>query len=535
MDQILSQLLGILHGSWRFRWIALGVAWLGCLAAWPYVISLPNKYEASARVFVDPKTALKPVIDGLAIQQDVGTELALVRQTLLSTPHLGEVAEQIGLLSPSVTGRERNWAIDGLRGRIDISVQTAPVGDVDATGSKVYSINYQDLDRDRALRLVELLLASFREDTLGGKRKGSAAAQKFVEAQIKEYETRLNDAEQRLADFKKSNVGMVPGDQAGDYFTRLQAETDAMKKVQSELNIALARRNELSQQLRGEAPVAAATGVPSGPGGTSQGGDTLSRIKETQAKLEDMLLHYTEKHPDVIALRETLEQLKERRASEIEALKRGDAGAAAATGASSNPVYQSIQLALNQTDVDIAAKRGEIGIHQEKVGELRKMVDTMPQVEAEFARLNRDYNVTKAQYTALVERLEKARLGDEAEASGSIRFEVIDPPAVGFTPVSPRRPIMLLAVLVASLGAGLGVAYLLNLLRPVFHDVRDLAELTGARVLGAISVSRSGAEAYARRRGLVAYSLTVMLLMGAFVVAVFVGRAVHPVVQISGS
>ncbi len=534
MDQILSQILSILRGSWRYRWIAIAIAWVGCLVAWPYVISLPNKYEASARVFVDPKTALKPVIDGLAIQQDVGTELALVRQTLLSTPHLGEVAETIGILSPSVTGRERNWAIDGLRGRIDISVQTQPTGDVDQAGSKVYAIHYQDVDRDRALRLVQLLLESFREDTLGGKRQASAAAQKFLESQIKEYGARLNESDQRLADFKKRNVGMVPGDQAGDYFSRMQAETDAMKKVQADLNIAYARRNALNQQLRGEAPVAAATGMPSTPGSPSQG-DTLSRIKETQAKLEDMLLHYTEKHPDVIALRETLEQLKARRAGEIEALKRGDAGAAAATGASSNPVYQSIQLQLNQTDVDIAAKRGELAMHQDKVAELRKMVDTMPQVEAEFASLNRDYSVTKAQYTALVERLEKARLGDEAEASGSIRFEVIDPPAVGFTPVSPRRPIMLLAVLAASLAAGAGIAYLLNLLRPVFHDVRELTELTGARVLGSISVSRSGADAYARRRGYLAYSFACVLLVGAFVIAVFIGRAVHPVVQISGS
>ena len=93
---------------------------------------------------------------------------------------------------------------------------------------------------------------------------------------------------------------------------------------------------------------------------------------------------------------------------------------AAATGASANPIYQSIQLALNQVDVEIAGLKGELSDHQQKVTELRRMVDTMPQVEAEYARLNRDYNVNKAQYTALVERLEKARLGEEAEAKGSI-------------------------------------------------------------------------------------------------------------------
>ena len=49
------------------------------------------------------------------------------------------------------------------------------------------------------------MLNTFVEQTLGGKREGSENAQKFLEAQIKDYEQRLSVAEDKLAAFKKQN------------------------------------------------------------------------------------------------------------------------------------------------------------------------------------------------------------------------------------------------------------------------------------------------------------------------------------------
>ncbi len=370
MQELLEQARGILRGIWRHRWVALSVAWVICLAAWAVILMLPDKYEARARVFVDPSTALKPVIQGLAIEQDVSAELNFVRQSIMSRPHLQKIISEIGTAPAVQTPEAWAKAADALGERVEI-VTVSPAGSEAGTApSKVYTISYQDTNRDRSIKVVQLLLDSFMEGTLGGKRNGSLEAQAFVEGQIKEYETRLGAAEQRLAEFKKANVGMVPGDTQSDYFTRLQTEIDGVKKAQTALGIAVTRRGALAEQLRGEGPLAAGSiQMGGGRNANGQGGgdDTLSRIQETQTKLDELLLRFTDKHPDVIALRQTLEELKNRRAKEIEALKRGDAGAAAATGASSNPVYQSIQLQLNQADVEIAGLRGELSDHQQKV------------------------------------------------------------------------------------------------------------------------------------------------------------------------
>jgi polysaccharide chain length determinant protein (PEP-CTERM system associated) len=206
-------------------------------------------------------------------------------------------------------------------------------------------------------------------------------------------------------------------------------------------------------------------------------------------RLDDLLLRFTDKHPDVVAASETLAQLKLRQAAELEALSRGDPGAVAKSGLASNPVYQTIQLQLNQTDVEIAAARGELAQHERAVSDLKRLVNTAPEVEAEFSRLNRDYDVTKAQYNSLVERLEKAKLSDDAQQTGIVRFEIIDPPNSPLEPVAPKRPLMLALVLLAAIAGGVGIGWLLSQLRPVFTSTRGLADATGVPVYGYVTVT----------------------------------------------
>jgi len=307
--------------------------------------------------------------------------------------------------------------------------------------------------------------------------------------------------------------------EGGSYFTQLQTEIDAAKKAENDLKIVTSKRAELSRQLRGEAVIGATTAPSTGAAGLSAGSDTVARINEAQAKLDELLLRFTDKHPDVIATRETLEQLKARRAAEIESLKRGDASTVASSGVGASPIFQSIQLALNQADVDIASLNGELAQHRSKAAELRQRLDTAPQVEAEFAQLNRDYDVNKTQYTMLLANYEKARLGEQADNAGSVRFEIVQPPDAGFAPVFPRRTLFLAGVLLIGCALGAGVAYGLHLLRPVVGSARSLSKLTGLPVLGVVSVAFPRRVSLAVRRDRWQFAAGLMLLFGAFALA----------------
>jgi protein tyrosine kinase modulator len=503
MQEIFKRLLEDMRGAWRFRRHALIAAWAVCLTAWAVVFLMPDQYRASARVFVDTRTALDRYVKDLAIQQDVNAQINFVRQSLLSRPALEKVIRETDLDLRAKTPKARVELVDSLLK--DIKINAIDAG----SGGLVFTLNYDDRDRNTSLRVVEMVMNTFVEDVLGGKRSGSEVGQKFLQEQIEEYEQRLREAEDRLADFKRRNVGLMPGAQ-GDYFTRLQTELTNIEKAKADLAVAQTSREELDRQLRGEASAARTT--PSAA--TAATSETVTRIEEAQAKLDNLLLQYTDKHPDVIALRQTITQLEERRKVELQALRGGNALPA---GASTNPVVQSIQLAINKSDVEIATLRARISEGQRKVAELQKLVDTAPEVEAEFTRLNRDYEGMRERHAALVDRAERAKIGDQAEETSAIRFEVLDPPAAKIEPVAPNRPLLDIAGLLLGLAAGAALAFVMHQLRPVFISSRVLNEVTGLPVFGVVSETWLDKHRLRRRSELMRYAAAACALLVVFV------------------
>src|SRR5579883_1567810 len=363
MNEKLAPVIDELRGAWRFRWVALAAAAAVAVIGWLAIFSLPDRYEAQAQVLVDTRTALKPVLQGLAVDQDVNVQLNYVRQALLADPELTELAQRVGAIPKSGIGPARQEALlDSLRRRIDLTVQRTDdlAGGSSGGGSTSYGITFQDVNRERALSMVQVLLSTLVNETLGGSRQGSEHAQEFLRQQIADYEKRLQTAEDRLAAFRSQHLGIMPTEQGG-YFAQLEHETETIEDLKTKLVVAQSRRNELRKELHGDAAVSAMDATPViGPNGQLVAGDTASQIHQVQARLDQLLLKFTDKYPDVIAARQTLAALKKRRAEEIAALKRGDASAAAMSGASANPIYQSIQLALNKANVDIADLQAEL-------------------------------------------------------------------------------------------------------------------------------------------------------------------------------
>ncbi len=528
MKQEIDKVLDQVHGAWRFRWWALFTACVVSLLGWVVVFALPDHYLAQSRVFVDTRTALKPALQGLTTDQNVDGIMNYVRQSLLEGPSLERIARDTGVLPATMIdeGTQGKILADFVS-RMQLNVSSAgSQGDERSTAGTIYDFYYADPNRERALKVVKEVLDRFVEDTLGGKREGSEQAQQFLAAQIKDYEQRLGAAEDRLAKFKKDNVGLMPSEQGG-YFAQLQTETDAEKKAETDLSIALSRRDELDRQLHSDEAISAAGASATAPGssGLASGSDTLSRIQQAQARLDELRLKFTDQHPDVIAAKATLDELNQRRSAELQSLKKGDASAVASSGAGNNPVYQNIQLALNKEDVEVAALRRELAQHRTTVADLRQQLNSAPQVEAQFQQLNRDYDVNKAQYTALLESYQKARLGERADNAGSVRFEVVLPPTASTMPVWPKRLQLLAGIFLGAIVAGAGVAYGLHLLNPVVSSVVAVNELTPLPVLGVVGFAFASVQRRQARSSLTRISAAAICLLAAFTMSVVLSRS----------
>jgi polysaccharide chain length determinant protein (PEP-CTERM system associated) len=526
LNPSLQHLFDQLVGAWRYRWPAIAAATVAALVGWSIVFSLPDRYEAETQVLVDSRTALKPALQGLTNDQDVGVQLSYVQQSLLVDAQLCRIVNAAGML-PGCAGDPGAAQIPlaQIRKRIQMTVQSIDdrSGQPGSAGA-TFDITYQDEDRTHAFNVVSTLLDTLINQTMGGKRQGSEHAQEFLGSQIKEYEKRLQASEDKLAVFKSQHLGVLPSDEGG-YFAQMQKENQAVADAKLSLLMAQNRRATLEGQLHGNAAVMASSVVQPSGGNGAPATDTASEVAAAQAHLDELLLKFTDKHPDVIATRAALAALKTRRAREIDSLRNGDAAAVAATGASSNPVFQSIQLALNRTDVDIGDLRTQLEQHESKAHDLRLLLDTAPQVEADYAQLTRDYDVNKSQYAALLASYGKSKLGQSADAAGSVGFHIVQPPTVSFKPVSPKRTVLLAEVLVAALVAGAALAYALDQFNPVLGSAIAVAQLTGLRVLAEIGSAFPAHARVTSRRELRHVSIAIVCLLVVFLIGLSLSGA----------
>jgi polysaccharide chain length determinant protein (PEP-CTERM system associated) len=481
VKEFIGQLLLQIRGAWRYRWFALATAWLAALVGWGAVLMLPDEYEAHTRVYVDTESVLKPLLNGLAVNTDVTNRVMVMSRVLLARPNLERVARDTKL------GLRARTSADFSRLIASLSQQIKTEG---GGADNTYSLRYTDPDAQMAQRVVQALLKVFVEDSLGVKRDDSNSAQQFLQNQIVDYEARLRDAEQKLAAFKQQNVGLMPGE-TGDYYTRLQASLTTLQDLRSKQRLATERRGELGKQLEGEEPTFGL--FAAGEGAESSDG----RLAVYQHELDQLLLQYTDQHPKVLALKETIAQLQTQEAAKRHSSKSKrlqaprDRADAAALTLDINPVYQNLRLELSHTNVELAELHQRISDEQILLGNLKEKVNTIPETEVQLTQLNRDYEVNRTQYQALLQRLESARLSQQADASSEQgRFRVIEPPTVPLYPIGPNRPLFMTGVLLAALALGAVIALLLNQLNPVFLSRAMLAAVTGLPVLGAIHLMR---------------------------------------------
>jgi len=508
MHETVQYILTEVRSAWRFRWLALAAAWVVCLVGWAYVSTIPDVYEASARVYVDTSSELRQILGNQIIEPDLQSQLNYVREAMLGRVQLEKVARQTGLDLRTDSPEGFEGLLARLRNSVQLVITGNPAARRGPSAQNLYAISYRDADRSMALNVVQTILNNFVEDTLGSRQRGSESARRFLEQQVVEYEGRLAVAEDRLARFKRENADVLPGSEGG-YFNRLQVETNALDEVRQNLALAQSRRDRLQEQLRGERPVTTAGTDPS----SFPPGSIEARIAENEARLEELLLRFTDRHPDVVATRETLERLRVRQQEQLAELQAAGGAGAAAT---ENPVLQALQISLNEAEVEIASLSANVAMRQARVDRLRSLIDEVPEVEAQLARLDRDYDIVNAQYQALVRSLETERLTREASESDQIEFRVIDPPAAPSAPVAPKRALMILGVLMAGLGGGGGAAYLLAMLQPVFPTPRTLREVTGLPVLGAVSRTWLEKHALRRRMELATFAVGCVALVGVF-------------------
>jgi polysaccharide chain length determinant protein (PEP-CTERM system associated) len=486
----------------RYRWQALAVAWLVCVLGWCLLAMLPDRYVSKARLYVDTETILGPLMKGLAVAPDFSRQVEMMRRTLLSVPNLEVLIRMTDLDHTVHSDIERSTLIQNLGQKINIKTESA----------NLFEISYAHHDPRLAQRVVDSILQIFVEQNLGHSQKDVEEARDFIDRQISDYEAKLRDAEIEVARFKKEHAEELSG---VDRNQRILEQQEAeLRRLNSEIESVIWRRDQLRAQIdsTSKTVVQASPAVAAGP-------DVLQfRLQSLAQELQSKLLVYTERHPEVIALRGMIDQVQEQMLSQQSPVIAGGVSVP-------NPQYATLIEQLQVVEGSLQDLRRRLSLAESEIGVLSSTVASAPEVEADLTRLTRDYNVLLTQYEQLIQRRESAQIARDLDGGLSrIEYRVIDPPTIPLLPSGPPRGLFMAAILLVGFGSGLAFAIVRQLTSGSFLTVDQLKAAFDLPILGGVAEAVRPSQPNGAMAGWAGVASGSLALVGVFVVLLYIAE-----------
>ncbi|HSN22430.1 MAG TPA: chain length-determining protein, partial [Usitatibacter sp.] len=241
-----------LRGMWTYRWLGLGVAWAVGLLGIAAMLAVPARYEATARIFVNTDSILKPLMTGLTVQPNDEQRITMLSRVVISRPNVERLVREVGLDGEARTKEERERVVDGVMKTLEFR------GD---GRDNLYTLSFRDVDPARAKRAVEILANTFIDSSKGGKSEDTEAAKTFIDEQIAVYDKKLRDAENRMKEFRLRYLGMTPGE-GRDFLMQMADAERQLTQARLELREAERARDAYRRGLAGEEAAPGAVAAP---------------------------------------------------------------------------------------------------------------------------------------------------------------------------------------------------------------------------------------------------------------------------------
>ncbi len=481
--------------SWRFRWLGMALCWLVCLGGWFGVSTLPNQYRSSARLYVDADAVLTPLLHGIAIESSSTAAVDMLQRTLLSRPNLDKVISKTDLEFQATTSARRERLIQQLGTDIEVVSQTR----------NLFTVSYTSPDAKLARDVVQTVVTLFIESATGNNRAGMENARQFLAQQISSYEDKLRQAERRRAEFQSRYIDVLPSDANGG-LSRLEVARNGVTSLEGQLTDATTRQAMLERDLATTPPLL----VTETDGGGGGGGGS-SALADAERTLQQLRLRDTDQHPDVIAARNAVADLRAHGGG----VSSGGGRSAPRSRSVPNPVYEQLRVRLLDANATVSSLTRQVAAGRAERERLETIARRDPGLQAEFVNIDRDYTVLRKNYEELLARREAMRIASAADSEADkVKLEVVDPPQISGVPVGPKRRLMMVGVLLAGLGSGVGCVLLLAQLDSSFQNTRELRAMN-LPVLGGISLA-GGARPVRLAASAMGFCLGLALLCAVF-------------------
>jgi polysaccharide chain length determinant protein (PEP-CTERM system associated) len=450
------------------------------LSAGAYVVSLflPARFKSETIILVEGPAVdpaiVKPIAGG-----DPNQRLATMREEILSRTRLQQIVEKFDLYRDEVNRRPMEELVARLRSTIDVSA-VRPMDRTNANGLPGFTIGVTAGQSQLAQHICTEITSMFLQQSVIYTEQKATDQTDFLTRELEEAKGKLDDQDQKLAEFQKRNAGTLPEEAQTNFSllsglaSQLDSETQALNRDQQNK---LLLESALSQQIAS----AKLSQTASNP-------DTLSRqIAALQEQLATLRLRYTDDHPDVAKLRNEISRLQQKVHDESAPASQ-TASSADATGPTvDTPAIQQLRAQLRQIDFTIKDRVDRQAKLQQQISRVQGKLEMAPAVQQQYKALTRDYQTALNIYNELLKKQSDSEMSRQLiRRQQGEQFRVLDPPSLPQEPTFPNRKLFALGGLAGGLGIGLTIAFLLESQDTTLRTDRDIELLLKLPVLALI-------------------------------------------------
>ena len=278
---VLQLLRNILKELWLHKYLSLfsGIAIAFAILMFGYLWQ--EQYEVSTTIYADSQNIIQPLLEGQAQVTRVEDKSQVVKDLMLSQRAIEKIIIEQGFLVEGDDAATQAGKISDLKDEVRVSM----------LGQNYIGVSYSDTNPDRAYNVITHLVDYFIRESSATKRSESKQAFLFIEKQSNAYKEQLRLAEEKLKQFKASNLDGSESSVAN----KIEELRSSISDIELDLEQAASRVDSLVIQVKKEDRYLTKK---------AKSDEYKERIAEAVARLDNLRLSLTDNHPDVINLRQ---------------------------------------------------------------------------------------------------------------------------------------------------------------------------------------------------------------------------------------
>jgi polysaccharide chain length determinant protein (PEP-CTERM system associated) len=493
----------------KYRWFLIVPFCLAMILGMYFAVILPKIYQSSTLILVQPQRVPENYVQSL-VETDIGDRIDGLSNQILSRTNLERIINEFKLFEgPEYKTKNMEYKVKNIRERIDVEVMTDSHRHSDA-----FTISFKGQDPERVMNVVNSLASNFINENLKMRESAVIGTSVFLEDELTAMRIRLEKVEESLKEYRKTYMGELP-EQLESNLRILERLQDQLEEQQQRLSQAKIQLASLQNTSQNRAPIDSGTDSP------NYNRQHYSRqpatLGDLYSQLNEMRTRYTERHPDIVRLKEQI--------AEIEAERKADDKEQQAHLLDRLSPEQRTELF--EIKGEIASLESDVKETKKQILTYRKRVEDTPKREQELLSLRRDYQNIQTNYDSLLQRKLESEIAVNMERKQKgEQFKIIDPARLSTTPIEPDMRKLFLIFTGLGLGAGGGIIFLLEFLSTSFKNPDEVEKELELPVLGTIpQIIQPSAQRWRR----IEYGLSIcsavfaLVLLGSFAVMSFLG------------